>query len=108
MIKRDNISKRRIHSGSPHRECIVCGEIFKVPDVKRSNGYFTYSRRQTCGSICANILRSNAMEIAHEKAKKDPVKYKKWVGRDYVKMGRLGGLTMHQNQAIRKELIRKK
>ena len=95
-LLRDNIPKIRISKASPHRQCSVCGIMFAIPLVKRSGRYHGYSLRQTCGSMCANIIRGNAIERYHERAKAtDPIGYQKAQERDYAAMGRLGGANSH-------------
>lgn len=83
----------RTSPASPHRQCLVCGAMFRIPLVKRpaADGRvrFQYSRRRSCGTTCARILRSNAMERAHEVVRTTmPLAYQRWVQRDYSAMGK--------------------
>jgi len=73
--------------------CALCGKWFKVP----FNAKGQYTRRVTCGSKCARELLGWKISLAHERRQaEDPEGYVKWVGRDFVAMGRAGGTAKAQ------------
>lgn len=73
----------------PRRRCSVCGKLFDLWRVKTTAGQHgaKWTRAKTCGRSCQNILRSTAMENAHERARlADPEAYERWIKRDYHAM----------------------
>lgn len=84
---RGTIDPRRVPTGAPTRECMVCGTRFCLP--VDANGQ--YSRRRTCSEYCLRIVQSNTFERLHERAQSDPTLAAKLYTRDFAAMGRAGG-----------------